>query len=249
MKLYLIAGEASGDLHGSNLLKALKSRNAALDCRAWGGELMEAAGAKVVKNYRELAFMGFIEVLKNLRTILRNLAFCKQDILAFKPDALVLIDYPGFNLRIAKWAKKQKIPVIYYISPQIWAWHQSRVHDIKRDVDLMLVILPFEQQFYQNHGVEAVYVGHPLLDAIVQYQEKNSDTSEFAAGVIALMPGSRVQELKRILPPMLAVTKEFPAHQFVVAGTDDLPRRPMKAFWPPTPTLNWCRGKPMNCCK
>lgn len=166
MKLYLIAGEASGDLHGSNLIKALRRESPGSEIRAWGGDLMQAAGATLVKHYRDLAFMGFFEVVKNLRTILRNIAFCKADVLDFQPDALVLIDYPGFNLRIAKWAKRRGIRVIYYISPQIWAWHQSRVHDIRRDVDKMLVILPFEQDFYRKHGVEVEFVGHPLLDAV-----------------------------------------------------------------------------------
>ncbi|MCC7504732.1 MAG: lipid-A-disaccharide synthase, partial [Saprospiraceae bacterium] len=166
MKLYIIAGEASGDLHGSNLMKALYSQEPSLHCRVWGGDLMEAAGGALVKHYRDLAFMGFWEVLTNLRTILGNLDFCKKDILQFQPDALVLIDYPGFNLRMAKWAKKQGIKVIYYISPQIWAWHTSRVHSIKRDVDKMLVILPFEQGFYQKYGMDVEFVGHPLLDGL-----------------------------------------------------------------------------------
>ncbi len=174
MKLYLIAGEPSGDLHGSNLLKALQAQHPGLECRAWGGDLMAQAGATVVKHYRDLAFMGFVEVLRNIKTIFKNLAFCKSDILDFQPDALILIDYPGFNLRIAKWAKKQGIKVIYYISPQIWAWHQSRVHDIRRDVDLMLVILPFEQAFYKKYQMDAVYVGHPLLDAIQSLKDPGS---------------------------------------------------------------------------
>jgi lipid-A-disaccharide synthase len=223
MKFYLIAGEASGDLHGSNLLKALYKQQVNLECRAWGGDLMAATGATVVKHYRDLAFMGFVEVLKNLRTILRNITFCKNDILAFKPDAIILIDYPGFNLRIAKWAKQQGIPVIYYISPQIWAWHQSRVHDIKRDVDLMLVILPFEQDFYKKYGVETVYVGHPLLDALQSSTDDPAQQNHFSAKTIALLPGSRVQEVNRILPKMLAITAQFPDYEFVVAGTKNLP--------------------------
>ena len=167
MKIYIIAGEASGDLHGANLIKALKEAQPAVQCRVWGGDLMRAAGGDLVKHYRDLAFMGFVEVLKNLRTIMGNLRFCKRDVLDYKPDVLVLIDYPGFNLRIAKWAKREGIKVVYYISPQIWAWHRSRVYDIKRDVDKMLVILPFETDFYRQYGVEAVFVGHPLLDALV----------------------------------------------------------------------------------
>ena len=166
MRYYLIAGEASGDLHGSNLIKALHRRDAAADMRCWGGDLMEAAGATLVKHYRELAFMGFVEVALHLRTILSNLKFCKEDILQFQPDVLILIDYPGFNLRIAEWAKKQGIRVCYYISPQIWAWKESRIKQIKRDVDEMMVILPFEQQFYQKHGMKVTYVGHPLAETI-----------------------------------------------------------------------------------
>ncbi len=164
--LYIIAGEASGDLHGSNLIKALKKQQSDIDIRCWGGDLMEQAGGKVVKHYRDLAFMGFIEVVMNLRTIARNLRFCKQDILDYKPDALVLIDYPGFNLRIAKWAKEQGIKVYYYISPQIWAWKENRIHNIKRSVDKMFVVLPFEKEFYGKHQYEVDFVGHPLLDVI-----------------------------------------------------------------------------------
>ena len=243
MKLYLIAGEASGDLHGSNLIKALHARQPNLDIRAWGGDLMAEAGANVVKHYRDLAFMGFTEVVKNIRTIAGNIRFCKRDILDFKPDALILIDYPGFNLRIAKWAKVQGIPVIYYISPQIWAWHQSRVHAIKRDVDLMLVILPFEQAFYQKYGVEAVYVGHPLLDAIQTMDLHPADKAMFPKKTIALLPGSRVQEVKRILPKMLSITSKFPDYQFVVAGTNNL----SAAFYEPMlshfPNVQLLRGQ------
>jgi lipid-A-disaccharide synthase len=220
MKLYVIAGEASGDLHGSNLIRALKKIDAGVECRAWGGDMMAEAGATVVKHYRDLAFMGFVEVLKNLRTILGNLSFCKQDILAYQPDALVLIDYPGFNLRIAKWAKKQGIRVVYYISPQIWAWHKSRVHDIRRNVDLLLVILPFEQGFYAEHGIRAQFVGHPLLDAL-QGVEQDTATGR-ASRQITLLPGSRKQEIQKILPPMLAATRHFPEYDFVVAAANNL---------------------------
>ena len=156
MKYYMIAGEASGDLHASNLIKALNQQDPEASIRAWGGDLMEASGADIAKHIKDLAFMGFAEVIINLSTILGNIKYCKKDILAWKPDALILVDYPGFNLRIAKWAKKQGIKVIYYISPQIWAWHESRVHQIKKNVDLMLVILPFEQAFYKKYGFETV---------------------------------------------------------------------------------------------
>ena len=221
VKLYLIAGEASGDLHGANLIRALKMQQPGLHCRVWGGDLMQAAGGEVVKHYRELAFMGFVEVARNLRTIFRNIDFCKSDILAYQPDALVLIDYPGFNLRIARWARQQGLRVIYYISPQIWAWHSSRVQAIRRDVDEMLVILPFETAFFEKYGVKARFVGHPLLDAIdtsVRFQAlENKDN------IIALLPGSRQQEIKRILPVMLRITSHFPEYQFEVAGAASLP--------------------------
>lgn len=218
MKLYLIAGEASGDLHAGNLLKALKSRRPDLDCRAWGGDHLEAAGATVVKHFRDLAFMGFLEVAKNLRTILHNLDYCKEDILRFQPDALILVDYPGFNLRIAKWAHQQGLKTIYYIVPQLWAWHRERVHAMKRDVDKVLAILPFEPDFFRPYGLDVTFVGHPLLDALPEprpFAEKK--------GLIALLPGSRKQEVLRILPPMLEATAHFPDRTFAVAGASSLP--------------------------
>ena len=221
-KLYIIAGEASGDLHGSNLINALKSQDANLKIKCWGGDLMQQAGAEVVKHYKDLAFMGFVEVVKNLKTILGNLSFCKKDILEFQPDALVLIDYPGFNLRIAKWAKQQGIKVIFYISPQIWAWNSKRVHAIKRDVERMITILPFEQDFYQKYGMKVDYVGHPLLDVVNDFK---SDKSTFykkwelsEKPIIALLPGSRKQEIRTTLNVMLNMVEQFPDYQFVVAG-------------------------------
>src|SRR5690606_3309576 len=167
-KFYIIAGEASGDLHASNLMKAMLEINPACDFRFWGGDEMSKISSKRVKHIKELAFMGFVEVLMNLKTILGNLAFCKKDILAYKPDAIILIDYPGFNLRIAEWAKKEGIKVVYYISPQVWAWKQNRVHTIKKVVDEMYVILPFEKDFYKKFDYDVTYIGHPLLDAIEQ---------------------------------------------------------------------------------
>ena len=226
MKYYLIAGEASGDLHGSNLMKALKVEDPAADFRIWGGDLMQEAGGDLRKHYRELAFMGFVEVLKNLRTIVRNLRFCEQDILDYQPDALILIDYPGFNLRIAKWAKAQGIKVLYYISPQIWAWHTSRVHQIKANVDRMYVILPFEKDFYAKYNCEVDFVGHPLLDVVKGYtaapdfRSKNGLTE---APIIALLPGSRKQEIIRMLSVMLEMTPLFPQYQFVIAGAPSMP--------------------------
>jgi lipid-A-disaccharide synthase len=173
MQYYIIAGEASGDLHGSNLIKELRKLDAAANIRCWGGDKMEAAGATLVKHYRDLAFMGFIEVIKNLRTIFKNIDFCKKDILDNKPDVLILIDYPGFNLRIAKWAKRQGLKVIYYISPQVWAWKENRVKGIKESVDKMLVILPFEKDFYKKWNYEVEYVGHPLVEVIEEFGIRN----------------------------------------------------------------------------
>lgn len=240
MRLYLIAGEASGDLHGSNLLKELYAQRPDLSCRAWGGDLMQNAGATLVKHYRDLAFMGFVEVIKNLRTILRNIAFCKQDILNFKPDALVLIDYPGFNLRIARWAKEQHIPVIYYISPQLWAWHASRAHAISRDVDKLLVILPFEKAFFRTYGIEAEFVGHPLLDelGVVNTNHQSPITNQ-----IALLPGSRKQEVSRILPRMLEVSDDFPDYTFVIAGATSLSEAYYQPFLENYPNVQLVRGK------
>lgn len=228
MKIYLIAGEASGDLHAGNMLKALKQIRPETECRAWGGDKLAEAGADVVKHYRDLAFMGFVEVIKHLGTILRNLSFCKKDILEYNPDALVLVDYPGFNMRIARWAKKRGIRVIYYISPQIWAWRQSRVHNIIRDVDRMLVILPFEKAFYQRFGMETTYVGHPLLDALME--EPKNEKISFPEKTIALLPGSRKQEIQRMLPRMLSVTSYFPDYNFVVAAAKEQPDE-MYAPW------------------
>lgn len=244
MKIYIIAGEASGDLHGSNLIKALKKQQTTVQCRIWGGDLMQAAGGHLVKHYRDLAFMGFVEVLKNLRTILNNLNFCKRDILAYKPDVLVLIDYPGFNLRIAKWAKRQGIKVVYYISPQIWAWHRSRVYDIKRDVDKMLVILPFETDFYRQYGVDAVFVGHPLLDALTPaaLQSLSSEVPVSSLPLIALLPGSRKQEVQRMLPIMLSVSPFFPDYQFVVAGANALPESYYRSFMTNYPKVSLIQG-------
>jgi lipid-A-disaccharide synthase len=220
MKYYIIAGEASGDLHGSNLIKQLKKQAPGSDIRCWGGDLMEAAGAHLVKHYKDLAFMGFTEVLMNLRTIFRNMDLCKADILRYAPDALILIDYPGFNLRIAKWARQQGLRIIYYISPQVWAWKENRVKQIRRNVDKMLVILPFEKEFYHKWTYEVEYVGHPLVEVIDDFRA-SAATSPAAAPpakpIIALLPGSRKQEILKKLPIMLEASRFFPDHQFVVA--------------------------------
>ncbi|HZH69814.1 MAG TPA: lipid-A-disaccharide synthase [Flavobacteriaceae bacterium] len=224
MKYYIIAGEASGDLHASNLMKALRLQDAEADFRYWGGELMQAQGGTLVKHYRDLAFMGFLEVVLNLKTILHNISFCKKDIAAYQPDVIIFVDYPGFNMRIAKWAKAQGIKTHYYISPQIWAWKENRIHAIKRDVDAMYVILPFEKDFYEKkHNFPVHFVGHPLIDAIAG--RKPVDPKQFLKAhqlderpVIALLPGSRKQEIKKMLSVMLSVVDDFPQYQFIIAG-------------------------------
>jgi len=222
MRYYVIAGEASGDLHGGNLIRQIRRLDPAADVRAWGGDNMQQAGATLVRHIRDLAFMGFVEVLKHLRTILNNISFCKKDMLDFKPDVLVLIDYPGFNLRIAKWAKAQGIKVVYYISPQIWAWKENRVHQIKKNVDKMLVILPFEEAFYQKWNFKVTYVGHPLVEVVAAAQAKPLPPAISAKPIIALLPGSRLQELEAKLPVMLQLVPRFPDYQFVVAGAPTL---------------------------
>lgn len=229
LKLYFIAGEASGDLHGSNLMKALLNNDPSIDFRFWGGDLMEKIAGKPVKHIKELAFMGFIEVIFNLRTILRNIKTCKADILAYQPDALVLIDYPGFNMRIAEWAKQHNIKVYYYISPQIWAWKQNRVHKIKRTVDHLFAILPFEKAFYEKFDFEVEYVGHPLLDAIDQYKENTFSEADFRQKwelgekpIIAVLPGSRKQEVKVKLPIMLDAVQDLHNYQILIAGAPSL---------------------------
>ena len=220
MNYYLIAGEASGDLHGSNLIREIRNLDAAATIRCWGGEKMQEAGAHLVKHYRDLAFMGFVEVLRNLPEILRNMRFCKKDIRSFKPDVLVLIDYPGFNLRIAEWAKKQGIKVVYYISPQVWAWKESRVKSIRRCVDRMLVILPFEKAFYQQWNYEVDYVGHPLIEVIDRFKKAHSEVQKEKC--VAILPGSRKQEITVKLPIMLSVAERFPNYQFVVGRAPGL---------------------------
>jgi len=217
MRYYIIAGEASGDLHGSNLISEIKKLDGHAVIRCWGGDLMQQAGATLVKHYRELAFMGFLEVIKNLPAIIRNIKFCKADILSFKPDVLILIDYPGFNLRIAEWARPQGLKIVYYISPQVWAWKENRVKKIKRSVDRMLVILPFEKTFYERWNYAAEYVGHPLVEVIEKEKAQLPAGSLSEKPIIALLPGSRQQEILKKLPIMLQVAAFFPDYQFIVA--------------------------------
>ena len=227
MKYYIIAGEASGDLHGSNLIKELKKLDTSAIIRCWGGDKMQQAGADLVKHYRELAFMGFWEVIKNIFTILRNLEFCRKDIEQFQPDTLILIDYPGFNLRIAKWAKQKGLRIIYYISPQVWAWKENRVKMMKETIDKMIVILPFEKDYFKNKwSWEVEYVGHPLVEEVNEFRVRSQESrvGSKQPAVIALLPGSRKQEILKKLPVMLEVSKTFPNYQFIVAkapGVDD----------------------------
>lgn len=223
MKYYIIAGEASGDLHASNLMKALYQEDVNADIRFWGGDLMQSVGGALVKHYKEQAFMGFIEVVKNLNSIYKNLAFCKKDISEFKPDAIIFIDYSGFNLRIAKWAKPLGYKTNYYISPQVWASRAGRVKQIKRDIDNMYVILPFEKAFYKKHNYPVNFVGHPLIDAIADRPQV--DEFKFRKAhklndkpIIALLPGSRKQEITKILNVMLSLVGDYPDYQFVIAG-------------------------------
>lgn len=221
MKYYLVAGEASGDLHGANLMKALKQHDADAEFRYFGGDLMQAQGGTLVKHYAEMAYMGFAEVVMNLRTILKNLKTCKQDISHWEPDVLVLIDFPGFNLKIAEYAKSQGFKVYYYISPKVWAWNQNRVLKIKRVVDHLFCILPFEVDFYKTWGMHVDYVGNPLLDAISTFTPDPDFLQKHQLRdkkIIALLPGSRKQEISRLLPDMVQVAARFPEYQFVVAG-------------------------------
>jgi lipid-A-disaccharide synthase len=239
VKYYIIAGEASGDLHGANLIKALHAQDPDADIRCWGGDKMAAAGGHVVRHIRDLAFMGFIEVIRHLPTILGNISFCKKDILAFRPDAVILIDYPGFNFRLLKFIKEHQFRLFYYISPQLWAWKTGRVKQVKRYVDRMFVIFPFEKEFYARHGVEVDFVGHPLLDEL----EDTGPTQTLPKGegfntgptqtlpkgegfntnnIIALLPGSRKQEISKLLPEYLKMIPHFPHYKFVIAGVSNL---------------------------
>lgn len=227
MRYYLVAGEASGDLHGANLMKALKDQDPDAEFRYFGGDKMKAEGGMLAKHYADMAFMGFTEVLLNLRTIFRNLKTCKEDIQVYAPDVLVLIDFPGFNLKIASFAKENGLKVCYYISPKVWAWNQKRVLKIKKVVDKMFCILPFEVDFYKGWGMEVDYVGNPLLDEKAAFvpDPEFTDKHKLNEGrqIIALLPGSRKQEIERLLPAMLSVTETFPDQQFVVAAAPGFP--------------------------
>ena len=222
-KIFIVAGEVSGDLHGANLIKEINALTRNVAFIGWGGDRMEKEGMTILKHVKTLSFMGFLEVLLNLKTIIRNIKDCKNQIIASQPAALILIDFPGFNLRIAKWAKKHNIPVIYYISPQIWAWKESRVKAIRRDVSKMYCILPFEQQFYAKFNVDVSYLGHPLLDEITEFRLCESPKIiPSSKPILALLPGSRLQEVKRKLPLMIEASKSFPQYQVVVACSINL---------------------------
>ncbi len=226
MKYYLIAGEASGDLHAAHLMEALQEEDPSAQFRCWGGDKMEAAGGEMVTHYEEMDYMGFWEVVTHLWPIFKKIRHCKKDIEKYQPDAVILIDYPGFNLRIAKFAQQKGFKVYYYISPQIWAWHTSRIKTIQHYIDHMFVILPFEKEFYRQHGVEVDYVGHPLLDVIAEQSPHPHfpEANNLSPPLVAILPGSRKQEVARMLPPMLKMQKHFPDYQFVVAGVPSVPQ-------------------------
>ena len=228
MRYYIIAGEASGDLHASNLVAEIKKKDKKAEFRGFGGDLMKAQGVDLVKHYRSMAFMGFVEVAVNLRKVLGNISLCKKDILDYQPDVVILVDYPGFNFRIADFAHENGFKVIYYISPQVWAWKRRRVRKIKKSVDKMLVILPFEEEFYKRYGVDVTYVGNPLLDELAKFGSTNRsiflrrNSLGERREIIALLPGSRKQEVKRVLPVMLKAVSHFPDYQFVIGGVSSL---------------------------
>ena len=233
MKYYLIAGEASGDLHASNLMKSLKELDKDADFRFYGGEKMAAVGGTLVKHYRELAYMGFIPVLLHLRTILKNMRLCKQDIVSWNPDVVILIDYPGFNLDIAKFVKsKTNIPVYYYISPKIWAWKEHRIKNIKRDVDELFSILPFEVEFFKKHNYPIHYVGNPCVDAISNYLASNEKTVKETSPTIALLAGSRKQEIKDNLTKMLRAASSFKDYKLVIAGAPNIEEKYYRKYIP-----------------
>lgn len=223
-KIYIISGEASGDLHSANLVQEFKKQDNSLEFRAWGGDRLRNEGVTIDKDIRELAFMGFLEVLLNLKIILRNIRSCKQNLIDFKPDLLILVDYPGFNLRIAKWAKIKGICVYYYISPQIWAWKESRIHLIKKTVERMYCILPFEKDFYMKHSLNVSYLGHPLLDEVNKFKILNYNSIELQnkRPILAILPGSRKQEIERKLPLMIAASSQFPEYTVIVACAPNL---------------------------
>jgi len=239
MRYYIIAGEASGDLHASNLMRELKKRDPEADFRVWGGDLMAAQGGTLVQHYRDTAYMGAWEVLMNLRSIFRNLHHCREDILRYMPDVVILVDYPGFNMRIARFAHNQGFRVFYYISPKIWAWNRGRVRRIRRYVDKMFTILPFETEFFARYNVPVAYSGNPLLDAIHNRPYKDEPRQQFLERhhlpdlpIVAVLAGSRRQEIDRLLPDMLAMMQHFPDHQFIIAGAPSFSEEDYASYMP-----------------
>jgi len=227
MKYYIIAGEASGDLHGSNLIKEIKKKDSNAIIRGWGGDLMKSVGVTIVKHIKDLAFMGFWEVLLNLRSIIHNLSFCKKDIILFNPDTIIYIDYPGFNLRIAKWAKSCSFNNQYYISPQVWAWKENRVKILKKCIDNLYVILPFEKNYFKKkHSLNVEYVGHPLVEHLLKIKKEpyfiKKNKLDNNKEIITLMPGSRKQEINKILPIFIGVINNFKSYQFVIAAAPSI---------------------------
>ncbi len=225
MKYFIIAGERSGDLHGSNLIKAIKEADQNAEIQGWGGDYMEAAGAGILVHYKDTAFMGFVEVLANLSKILGFFRLCKKQIEAFEPDAIILIDYAGFNMRIAKWAKPKGYKLFYYISPKVWAWNQDRALKLKKTIDKLFVIFPFEVDFFKKYDYEVEFVGNPLFDAIAAFQPNPDFLHQNKLDdkkIIALLPGSRKQEVEKMLELMVATKKQFPAYHFVIAGVSNL---------------------------
>lgn len=227
MKYYIISGEASGDLHGANLMKSLRKEDPQAQFRCWGGDLMQAEGATLVKHYRDLAFMGFAEVVSHLGEILRNFKLCKEDMLAYRPDVVILIDYPGFNMRMMKFAHKQGFKVVYYIAPQVWAWRTGRIKQLKKYTHQIYTLLPFERKFYQKYGATALYEGNPLVDAVAAYKPDEAFVEKFRQAderpIVLMLPGSRKQEIERIFPLMLKVADKMPQYRLVAAGTKHLP--------------------------
>ncbi len=227
MKYYIIAGERSGDLHASNLMKGILENDSLAEFRFWGGDEMQKVGGTLVKHYKDLAFMGFLEVIRNLGTILGFIRFCKKDITAYHPDVVILVDYAGFNMRIAKFTKKNNLKTFYYISPKVWAWNTKRAFNIKKLIDRMFVIFPFEKDFYKKFDYEVDYVGNPLLDAIhnfipnPDFKKENNLTD---LPIVALLPGSRHQEVSKMLSLMLGIKDHFKEYQFVIAAVSNLPK-------------------------
>lgn len=243
MKYYLISGEASGDLHGSNLIREIKKLDTEAHIRCWGGDMMQAAGAELVMHYKERAFMGFLEVAVNLRKILKNLQYCKDDLLAWSPDVVIFIDYPGFNIPIAQFAKRNGFKTVFYISPQVWAWKEGRVKTLREVIDKMLVILPFEKEFYHKWDYEVVYVGHPLVQVVDEFKKAHSYLTKPERRNIALLPGSRMQEIKKKLPIMLRLTKEFPDCTFSIAQAPSLDDHFYETMTDGYPNVKLVKGK------